>query len=229
MSIAEVKAWAEEWYDWGDRTMTGFELLGADGTAKDQIDLSTGGEYQIKVVLEDAAGNITNLEITYIVKEPTDIELRPDQPGKNEGPDGEESLKPVDPPTLNPDGTVHQEYTDTLVMPTDKNPRTPDDAKNLAEERYEIPEGSEIEIVLRDLEGNLISDIPRDKEGSYEVEITVTDPEGNDSVIHLELIIVDDVHQTGDVGSLLWIFLAALVTALSGALWLLKRRSSVNL
>ena len=196
---AEVQKWAEERYDFGEFALTGFELCDADGQPADGIDLSRAGHYGITVQLEKAGGDTLTFSVDYIVKETADITLKPNQPGKGEGPDGGDTLQPQDPPTLNPDNTVTQEYTDTLTLPTDPKPLTPEDAKKLAEERYKAPEGSSLKVELFDKDGNPLSEISREKEGSYLLKITFQDPAGNLSIVRLTLNIARQ--KSGAAGS----------------------------
>ena len=149
--------------------------------------------------LEKAGGDTLTFSVDYIVKETADITLKPNQPGKGEGPDGGDTLQPQDPPTLNPDNTVTQEYTDTLTLPTDPKPLTPEDAKKLAEERYKAPEGSSLKVELFDKDGNPLSEISREKEGSYLLKITFQDPAGNRSIVRLTLNIARQ--KSGAAGS----------------------------
>ena len=231
MSKAEVQKWTEERYDFGEFALAGFELCGADGQPADRIELSGPGRYGITVQLKKADGDTMRFAVDYIVKEAEDIALKPDQPGKGKGPDGGDTLQPQDPPTLNPDGTVTQEYTDTLTLRTDPKPLTPEDAKKLAEERYQIPEGSSVSVELFDKDGNALSEISRDREGSYLLNIIFRDPAGNRSIVHLTLNIARrgsvaaGAPKTGDqMRRQFWASLTVLFICAAAVLELYKRK-----
>ncbi len=158
----------------------------ADGNPVDEIDRGKPGRYEVTFEVRDPQGNSTQVVVDYTVHGAPDV--TPTDPDKSD-------LVEKEPPRTDPDGTVHEDLEDRKpvdVTPDASDPAKPitkDDIRDEVEDRYDIPEGSEVEITIIDPDGNLVDEIDPRRPGVYEVSVVIRSPEGDTVTIGMHWVV----------------------------------------
>lgn len=182
-----LKEWAEGRYDIPeDCEIVKPTIKDADGNPVDEIDRGKPGRYEVTVEVKDPYGNSTYVVVDYTVHAAPGI--TPTDPDKSD-------LVEKEPPVTDPDGTIHESWEDrkpVTVKPDPDNPTKPitkDDIKKEVEDRYDIPDGSEIEITITDPDGNPVDEIDPTRPGDYTVSVTITSPLGDTTTIEMHYVV----------------------------------------
>ena len=184
---ASLKDWADDRYDIPDDCEIALPVIkDADGNPVDEIDRGKPGRYEVTFEVRDPQGNSTQVVVDYTVHGAPDV--TPTDPDKSD-------LVEKEPPRTDPDGTVHEDLEDRKpvdVTPDASDPAKPitkDDIRDEVEDRYDIPEGSEVEITIIDPDGNLVDEIDPRRPGVYEVSVVIRSPEGDTVTIGMHWVV----------------------------------------
>lgn len=184
-----LKDWADERYDIPDDCeITRPVITDEQGNPLDEIDRGKPGRYEVVFEVKDPYGNSTQLVVDYTVHGVPDV--TPTDPGKSE-------LVEKEPPRTDEDGTIHQELEDKKPVdvtpdPADPSkPLTKDDILQEVEDRYDIPEGSQVEITITDPQGNPVDEIDPTKPGDYTVSVVVTSPAGDTTTVEMHWVVAE--------------------------------------
>lgn len=246
-----LKQWADDRYDIPENCeIAKPTITDENGKLVEAVDRGKPGRYVVTFEVKDPYGNSTQLVVDYTVHAAPDV--TPKDPDKSD-------LVEKGPSVTDPDGTVHKDLEDrkpVIVTPDPDNPAKPitkDDIRREVEERYDIPEGSQIEITITDPEGNLVEEIDPTRIGDYTVSVAITSPLGDVTTIEMHYVVKegsasasgdasddkdgngkDDkrtrlsltrLAQTGDAGLLGLMALGAMaVSLIIGAIALLRRK-----
>lgn len=195
---ASLKDWADDRYDIPEDCEIALPVIkDADGNPVDEIDRGKPGRYEVTFEVRDPQGNSTQVVVDYTVHGAPDV--TPTDPDKSD-------LVEKEPPRTDPDGTVHEDLEDRKpvdVTPDASDPAKPitkDDIRDEVEDRYDIPEGSEVEITIIDPDGNLVDEIDPRRPGVYEVSVVIRSPEGDTVTIGMHWVVSEAPAALPDTG-----------------------------
>ena len=235
-----LKDWADDRYDIPDDcTLEGPTITDPSGNKITEIDRGKPGSYQVRYEVKDPLGNSTFIDVDYVIHGAP--EVKPSDPNKSD-------LVEKGPITTDPDGTEHKNLEDkkpVVVNPDPNDPSKPitkDDIKQEVEDRYDLPEGSEVEITIPDPDGNPVDEIDPTRPGDYKVTVTVKNSAGDTTTIEMTYQVPEGapgdpkksdetkirskkLAQTGDEATL-GIFAAtgAFASLIAGAIAFMRRR-----
>lgn len=226
LSMADVRSLVQRRYDFtpeggGAVTEVSLSVADASGALVNSIDKSRPGSWLVTYKVADQNGNTITIHLRYlVVAEPPSViptdpsEIDPSLPTIIPDPGRPAPGKPLEPvsQTVDPEtGLVHAVVEDSIIIPTAKEPVTPNQMAALIQSYYKaLTNWGDGKITagvvhLFDAAGNPVDAINRMLPGVWTAEQLFTDGAGNTTLMRLHVKVVngnaDGSMEAGDNGS----------------------------